>query len=214
MTIRGAGIYGGDVAWAGKSSPPPPRGDWIQTFTKRRFWPLDPDASEVDIRDIAHSLAMTCRYRGHTSEFYSVAQHCVLMADAALVRDLGAGVAVQALLHDAAEAYTVDAPRPIKGELIGFREIEDRVLARIMREFGLPETLDPAVKRLDNAILVDEAKRLMGGEDVVRIWNFNGATSLDLKIVPWDWRMAEAKYLTMFGLLRMHGNSRKPRGGE
>jgi len=45
-------------------------GEWMQTYTGRRFWPLDPRESEVHIEDIAHSLAMQCRYAGHSLKFY------------------------------------------------------------------------------------------------------------------------------------------------
>lgn len=54
-------------------------GGWIETFTGRQFFPLEPDFEQVDIRDIAHALSMKCRYTGHVREFYSVAQHSVLM---------------------------------------------------------------------------------------------------------------------------------------
>lgn len=37
------------------------KGDWMQTYTGRQFWPLDPHPDEIDIRDIAHALSMMCR---------------------------------------------------------------------------------------------------------------------------------------------------------
>lgn len=43
------------------------KGDWMQTFTGRAFWPLDPHPSEVDPFDIAHSLGHQCRYAGHVA---------------------------------------------------------------------------------------------------------------------------------------------------
>jgi len=66
------------------------------------------------ISDIAHSLSMLCRFGGHIRTFYSVAQHCVLCADAA--RDGGYLPVVQlaCLLHDASEAYVQDVLGPIK----------------------------------------------------------------------------------------------------
>lgn len=57
------------------------RGDWMQTYTGRRFYPLDPRSDEIDPADIAHALSLLCRYGGHVDRFYSVAEHCVLMSE-------------------------------------------------------------------------------------------------------------------------------------
>ena len=54
-------------------------GDWMQTYSGFQFWPLDPRPEEIHVIDIAHSLANQCRYAGHCREFYSVAQHSVLL---------------------------------------------------------------------------------------------------------------------------------------
>ena len=85
------------------------KGDWIQTFTGRAFYVLDPRPEDVDIEDIAHALSMQCRFAGHCREFYSVAQHSVTASWLVPPED-----ALWGLLHDAAEAYVVDLPRPIK----------------------------------------------------------------------------------------------------
>lgn len=85
------------------------KGDWIQTYTGRQFWPLDPKPEEVCIEDIAHALSQQCRYAGHTIRFYSVAQHSVEIA-----LRVPRAAALWGLLHDAAEAYLVDLPRPVK----------------------------------------------------------------------------------------------------
>jgi hypothetical protein len=53
------------------------RGDWMQTYSGRRFYPLDPRAEELADLDIAHALSLLCRYGGHVERFYSVAEHCV-----------------------------------------------------------------------------------------------------------------------------------------
>ena len=57
-------------------------GGWLQTWSGRMFWPLDPRDDEVDICDIAHALAHQCRFGGHCRRFYSVAEHCVLLSHA------------------------------------------------------------------------------------------------------------------------------------
>lgn len=48
------------------------KGNWMQTYTGRAFWPLDPRPEEVDPLDIAHALGMLCRYGGHVNRFYCV----------------------------------------------------------------------------------------------------------------------------------------------
>ena len=79
------------------------------TFTGVQFYPLDPDLHDVKIEDIAHSLAYTCRYRGHVKRYYSVAEHSILVAEYMRLRwpdqpELRAS----ALFHDASEAYLTD----------------------------------------------------------------------------------------------------------
>ncbi|TAM99321.1 MAG: phosphohydrolase, partial [Rhizobiaceae bacterium] len=53
---------------------------WIMTHSGKPFYPARPAPSDIDILDIAHALSMTCRYGGHARRFYSVAEHCVLVA--------------------------------------------------------------------------------------------------------------------------------------
>jgi len=91
---------------------------WIATYTGGRFYPLDPRPEDVCIADIAHSLSQICRFNGQTLQFYSVAQHSVLVS-----KLLGQGGPspiheFMGLKHDAAEAYLCDLVRPIKRELV------------------------------------------------------------------------------------------------
>ena len=53
---------------------------WIQTFTGKKFSPLEPRREDIDILDIAHSRSMQCRFNGHCRQFYSVAEHSVRVA--------------------------------------------------------------------------------------------------------------------------------------
>lgn len=142
----------------------PKRGYFTQTVSGRKFWPLSPDPADVSPRDIAHSLAHLCRFNGHVSEFYSVAQHSVFVSD--LIRRAFSDpvVALWALLHDAAEAYIADLPRPLKvaDELTDYRAIEQNVQGAICVKFGLPLEMPEAVKRADNIALITEARDFMG----------------------------------------------------
>jgi hypothetical protein len=132
------------------------RGDWMQTATGRQFWPMDPRPHEVFIEDIAHALSMICRFGGHCRRFYSVAEHSVLIAQAAEPEHK-----LWALLHDAPEAYIADIIRPLKPSLHGYREAEIRVMRAICVRFNLHLDQPAAVKALDRAILMDERDQVM-----------------------------------------------------
>lgn len=58
------------------------RGNWLQTFTGRAFYPMSPLAEDVDPVDIAHALSLICRYGGHAKNFYCpTPEQRVLTAD-------------------------------------------------------------------------------------------------------------------------------------
>ena len=92
--------------------------------------------NDIDIRDIAHSLAFQCRYIGHCIKYYSVAEHSIRMVEAGLP-----GRPKVLLLHDAAEAYIGDIVSPIKRSIYynktSIRELEDRILKHIGYKFNV-----------------------------------------------------------------------------
>lgn len=146
---------------------------WMQTHSGRRFYPLDPRPEDVELADVAHGLAMTCRYGGQCRMFYSVAEHCVLVSELVEMHMRNAGCASDqirwfaglALMHDSAEAYIGDMIRPLKHqpEMSEFRLAETRIEAAIAAAFKLrwtPEAHE-IVKRIDDRILVDEITHLM-----------------------------------------------------
>jgi hypothetical protein len=131
-------------------------GDWMQTYTGRQFWPLDPRPEEVFIEDIAHALSMLCRFGGHCLRYYSVAEHSIYVS-----RLLPPEVALVGLLHDATEAYVADVPRPLKRFIPGYKEVEEAVWLAVARRFGLPSAVPVEVKSADNAALATEAIQVM-----------------------------------------------------
>lgn len=70
---------------------------------------FEPDKELIIIEDIAHGLANTCRWNGHTQKFWSVAQHCCMMHDLAPDERK-----LTFLMHDAEEAYWGDMIKPLK----------------------------------------------------------------------------------------------------
>lgn len=152
----------------------PDRGPWMQTYTGRAFYLLDPRAEDVALEDIAHALSQICRFTGHCAEPYSVAEHSVRVS---LVTEelvgyeatwpgqdapLGAWRREHAragLLHDAAEAYVGDVAAPLKAAMrvvaeatgagrTAFDLIEERVEGAVRKRFGVtnrPFSIDHAL---------------------------------------------------------------------
>lgn len=136
------------------------RGPHFKTYTGRTFWPMDPRPEEVSILDIAHSLSHQCRFSGHTREFYSVAEHSVRVSQIVPVPH-----ALWALLHDAAEAYLLDWPRPLKQSgLMGwlYRRAERRLMRVICQRFGLDAAQPECVGLADQILLATEQRDLFG----------------------------------------------------
>ncbi|MEO5362379.1 MAG: phosphohydrolase [Magnetococcus sp. DMHC-8] len=169
-------------------------GAWIQTFTGLQFWPMDARPAEVEIHDIAHSLAMLCRFNGHCRRFYSVAEHAVHVS-----RVVPPEHARWGLLHDAAEAYISDMPQPIKRELPQFQACEERLLQVIARRFSLSPGVPSAVKQADLQLLATEKGALMGQEPAP--WEDLPAPLPLTMIHAWGPEQAEQRFLARFAEL-------------
>jgi uncharacterized protein len=128
--------------------------DWIRTFTGKRFYPLQPRIQDIDITDIAHALSLQCRFTGHCTRHYSVAEHSLLVAS--LVPEEHQ---LQALLHDASEAYLTDVARPVKHspEYTFYRKVEKHVQSLIYEYFNCDPKEAPELKKADDAVLGLEA---------------------------------------------------------
>ena len=174
----------------------------MRTYTGGQFWPFDPDPEDVRIEDIAHALSLQCRFAGHVPEFYSVAQHCLLVEQ--LTVPPSRETCLAALLHDAAEAYVLDMPRPLKRDLPDYRRVERAVTAAVALRFGLPLDFDRSekIKSTDNIVLVYEAKSLLD-VDVVRDWKWESRWASAVHTAPHisllGSKPAELRYLDVFG---------------
>jgi uncharacterized protein len=148
--------------------------DWIRTFTGKRFYPLQPRLQDIDITDITHALSLQCRFTGHCICHYSVAEHSLLVAS--LVPEEHQ---LQALLHDASEAYLTDVARPVKHspEYTFYRKVEKHVQSLIYEYFNCDPEEAPELKKADDAALGLEAYWLM------KVRRGDG----------WDWYLDEAE---------------------
>jgi hypothetical protein len=184
-------------------------GGCITTFTRRRIDPLAARVDDIDLADIAHALALTCRFKGHCRDFYSVAEHSVRVSHTLHTRAAGPAIEMAGLMHDAAEAYLSDLGGPIKSRffiaapgarppLEPFDQAEDRLLRVIAEALRFPPIDYDTVRSADLILLATEARDLLGID--ARDWGVHEPPLHD-PIKPWDWRRAETTFLERFRAL-------------
>ncbi len=172
--------------------------DWIQTFTGKKFYPLNPLPEDVDIHDIAHALSLTCRFGGHCRESYNVAQHSLLVTKRLASLKADPKTMLWGLLHDASEAYLCDLPSPVKKDdrMASYREHEKAVMAAICHKFSLPFEEPEEVRAADKYAFSLEAWSLFPRE-MVREWK-SVMPDTGEHITPIDAQTAEHKFLAVF----------------
>jgi len=137
----------------------------MMTYPGLRFLdPFNPDPEQIHIEDIANSLGMLCRYGGHVKNFYSVAEHCVLMADHVFKRENSQSLAFAVLMDDAPEAYLQDLIRPNKIRLAEYR-VADNAFGKVIRnKYGIAHGgfLSEVVHQYDFRMLRTEMSQMLG----------------------------------------------------
>lgn len=130
--------------------------DYIGTYSGKKLHFNNPHEDEVCLEDIYQALPNVCRYSGQVKKFYSVAEHCIIMADYVMEKYDDARLALDVLFHDASESYLVDVPRPVKYCLGGYLGIENKVTVVINKKLGIHPMCDE-LKYIDTNIVADEA---------------------------------------------------------
>jgi len=130
--------------------------NYIETYSGKKFYFQNPSHEDISIEDIAHSLSMQCRYTGHCKKFYSIAEHsihvsCIVPPEYAL----------EALMHDASEAYLTDVASPIKQVLSEYKIMEQNIERVIFEKYGLQYPFHESIKYADLQLLMLEAKQVM-----------------------------------------------------
>lgn len=168
---------------------------WIQTYTGKKFFPLDPRIEDIDVVDIAHALSLQCRFVGHLKCFYSVAQHSVNVSHHSFIAD-----GLSGLLHDASEAYLSDIAKPLKvtESFSKYRELEDHLQKMIYRRFGLPEDMPMSVSLADRVLMNTEARDLF----ITIHPDFILGDTLLEKLTPWSPEKAESSFLALYDILK------------
>lgn len=166
-------------------------GKWIQTYTGKIIDFEAPRVDQINITDIAHGLSNVCRFSGQSSEFYSVAQHSLFV-----MSQVKNEFKLQALLHDATEAYMSDVPSPIKHLCPDYKHYELVLWSVIAKKFKISSELDKSVKEADIRMLATERQFVFNDN---MLWGpMDDVKPYELKIEPWDQKYAEMLYLEAF----------------
>lgn len=168
---------------------------WLTTFSGKEFDYEQTKPESICIEDIAMGLSHECRFAGQLKEHYSVAQHSIECSYIVPEK-----FALEALLHDAVEAYCKDIPSPLKWILPDYRAIEKRIDGIIRQVFGLPIHESIEVKEADLIMLATERRWLL--PDDGKEWHMlKGFTPLDKIIVPTTPKIANFLFLKRFNEL-------------
>ena len=174
-------------------------GNWIQTYTGRKFNPINPQKKDICWVDIFHALSNVCRFTGHCAQFYSVAQHSVLASRLASNENK-----LWALMHDASEAYLCDVASPIKNlpAFAEYRCMEKNIMSVICQCCGLPIEQPEEIKIIDLILLRTEARdlKLYSHE-----WGIAEIEPLKEKIDPWAPQRAEEEFQKTFDFMYYFG---------
>lgn len=178
-----------------------PQECYIYTRSGQKFFPLLPEPEKILIEDISWALSHICRFTGHVSSFYSVAQHSVLVS-----LECPKKLALAGLLHDASEAYLCDVSSPVKklDSMRTYREAEEKLQATIYAKFGVPFTIPPPkVKEADQTIYRTEVHHLMPYQE-------SGKTSTSIgSFQAWSPEKSRDEFLKRYGILTGNKSSKK-----
>lgn len=167
----------------------------IFTYSGKKIVVREFKEEDISIIDIAHSLSNICRFTGHVKEFYSVAQHSVLVADHQETLE----EARAALLHDATEAYLNDLSSPIKASihLGAYKELEDKYHNVINDRFDLHDGNTPNIKKADLEALFTEKRDILLHPNADWGWGYD-ITRWEETIVPLGPKQAKILFLKRF----------------
>lgn len=163
---------------------------WILTYPFGEHFNLaKPDPARIHIEDIAHALSHLCRFNGHVSRHYSVAQHCYHVSTIAAKEH-----AAVALMHDATEAYYGDVTRPLKQLLPEYKHLEADCWRVIAKRFSLPIQMPREISTYDMILLATERAQLCA--ESPEPWDcLNGIKPLDYTLPVWSPEKAAEMFL-------------------
>lgn len=155
----------------------------IITLDGKSFDYRNINKNDIDIETIAKVLSRIPRWLGHTTEFYSVAQHCCWCYDNTK------GNKLQALMHDASEAYIGDCPSPLKELLPNLILIENQIQKEIAKKYHYDYPFSKETHNVDKEALQFE-------------WD-NVKCSYNTQF--WCFSKAEQEFLDRFNKIKSYG---------
>ena len=184
----------------------------ITTFKGTEF---NPFGKELDIEVIARGLSRTGRFSGQGNEFYSVAQHSVLLSQIVITKGFSNITSLVALLHDSPDFLLGDISTPIRKhlKLIMYNGLYDNILNNFLSVFLAP--YNNFIKHFiqfdifDKRLALTEAKALdINTSD----WNDPRYTvsPYPIEIIPtWTHKHAEKRFMYRFKGLMNKINTKK-----
>ena len=166
---------------------------YITTFTGINFFVDKYTEDDFDIVDIAHALSNNCRWAGHCSAYYSVAQHSVY------VSRFMEKLKMYGLLHDGSEAFACDMPTPWKEKLPDFQKMENRLQNKIYKKFlgAIPTDEEHEYLKVYDRLMLD-----FEGSIFIKNWHNPIDTSIiqqvDDLFDPWEPKEAKEMFLKEF----------------
>ena len=166
------------------------KGATILLSTGRYFDFMEP--STLTVEEVAHALSKICRFTGHCAEFYSVAQHAVLVS-----RLIAPEFAWEGLHHDDGESVVGDMASPLKRLIPAYKTIEKRCEKAILAGFGIDaDNMPPEVKRADLQALRTEQRDVMNRSAGGHLWtDLQGIEPSPVRIFPVPPHIAEQMFL-------------------
>lgn len=176
------------------------KGNFIKPFNHLK-------CNTLDLEVVALALSRIMRFFGQTE--LSVAQHCVNMAMVFIYQGK-TELAKQALLHEVSEAFMGDLASPLKRAFPMFKEIEETLIKKTFKCYGLNYPMDREVYILDKQIVLNEAIVHMPNAE---FWLSQGScvdsqllkdSSVDLE--AWDSQKAYDEFIKLAKELKLINN--------
>lgn len=184
------------------------KSNYMHVFSGGKYYPFEPRVEEVNVEDIAHSLATKARWNGHTRFPVWVAQHSVYTALCDVPGANSYQDRLERLMHDAPEYVVGDLIRPLKYSpefSLPFKKVEDLNEKIIAEAIDLSFPHKPHVKIADEMVTTAEHQQVVNRDENVVFDNMmhDDSNCAPFEIEEWTWRQAKAAFLALYDALSL-----------